>query len=343
MNQLRILFIFICPMILFACGGSGNQSTPDTDQPTPPNIPTTLESVVKQAAQSVDGIILFIDKKGLESVMLSEGIRRRNMTTPLDGEELFKIASISKLFIAVATTKLVSEGTLRLDDTLGMWLPDLVDKIQNAEVITLEQLIKHRSGVPDFDSQVGFSWENSHEDINETLDFALGLAADFAPNEKYEYSNTNYLLIAKILDTALGFEHAQYIESEIVNKLGLKNTYVYPSQVNFSELVSGYWFDEDRKEQTYNIPGGSMISTAREVAYFIRQLNKGNELLTPEQRELYHYFFSHSGWLPGYQSIANYYSDIDTVIVQFINTTGAGSEVVATTTLEQTLTILRSQ
>jgi D-alanyl-D-alanine carboxypeptidase len=80
----------------------------------------------------------------------------------------------------------------------------------NSEEISIKQMLEHRSGIPDFNSQVGFSWQNSYQDIDETLAFALNLPADLAQNARYEYSNTNYLLIAKVLDTALGFSHKNY-------------------------------------------------------------------------------------------------------------------------------------
>ena len=222
-------------------------------------------------------------------------------------------------------------ATLRADDTLATWLPDLASRIENSDNITIKNLLQHRSGVPDFDSQAGFSWNNAHTNIDDTLEFALDLAADFAPDAKYEYSNTNYLLIGKILDTALGYSHHTYIQENILTPLNMQDTYNLLTDSDNRLLARGYWNNADFTEQDYVIPGGSMVSTVKDVAIFIRSLANG-DLLDTDAHALYiDLFFSygHSGWLPGYQSIARYHANLDTVIVQFVNTTGGTSEAVS--------------
>lgn len=342
---LRSVHNSVLCLFLFACGGGGGSDGGDiTDTPAPAQPPSAVESlqqVVDSAASSIDGIIVYVDEAGKEPQWLSSGISDRETSAEITNGDLFKIASISKLFIAVAATKLVNENVIRMEDTLAMWLPELVDDIANAETITLEMMLRHRSGIPDFDSQVGFSWENAHSDIDATLQFALNLPADFSPDARFEYSNTNYLLIGKVLDTALGFSHEEYIKTDILTPLGLSNTYLQASEANIDSIVSGYWLGENRKAQDYVIPGGSMVSTAEDVAVFLRALNTG-ELLTLEEKSIYPYFLNHSGWVPGYQSIANYYSDINAVVIQFINTTGGTSETTASTTQDEIVAWLRS-
>ena len=112
---------------------------------------------------------------------------------------MFKIASISKLYTAVAATKLVKEKRLSFDKTLADYLPELRDRIENAEEITLRMMIQHRSGIPNFTDNPAY-WENEQENGKNALDFALDLPASFKPNGGYEYSNTNYLLLRRIMD-----------------------------------------------------------------------------------------------------------------------------------------------
>ena len=147
----------------------------------------------------------------------------------------------------------------------------------------------------------------------------------FDPDTRTSYSNTNYLLIGRILDNVLGYSHHQYIDDEILAPLGLTNTYSLLSQVEYVDVVSGYWYgyDDDLRNLDHVIPGGSMIATAEDVGIFLRALNDGS-LLNEDEQTIYSsiYEYEHTGWVPGYYSIARYYADIDTVVIQFVNTTG---------------------
>jgi D-alanyl-D-alanine carboxypeptidase len=334
--------LYLLAIFIASCGGGGGDSSPgSTSQATPPPVQTMQGILDNATLGSIDGIAVYIDKNASEPQSFASGVQDKTNSEPTDPGSLFKIASLSKLFIAVAATKLVNQNSLQMDDSLAMWLPALAGKIQNSENISIKQMLEHRSGIPDFDSQVGFSWQDAHQDIDETLAFALNLPADFAPDARYEYSNTNYLLIAKVLDTALGFSHRLFIQSEILTPLSMTDTFSLLEEVDTDQLIHGYWDETDRIIQDYAIPGGSMISTVKDVAIFMRALNTG-ELLSAEERQLYPYFFNHSGWVPGYQSIAQYHQDIDTVVIQFVNTTGGGSENLASATFADIAEFLRN-
>jgi len=180
-----------------------------------------------------------------------------------------------------------------------------------------------RSGIPNFTDAGRWDWFASQTDINQAL--ALDQPADFAPDTRTSYSNINYLLIGRILDNVLGYSHQQYIAEEILAPLGLTHTYSLLSQVAYDDVVSGYRYeyDDDLRQLDHVIPGGSMIATAEDVGIFLRALNDGS-LLNDDEQAIYSsiYEYEHTGWVPGYYSIARYYEDIDTVVVQFVSTTG---------------------
>lgn len=286
---------------------------------------TVQEQVDKAIDHGLDGIIVYVDEAGQPPAFYSAGLENKATHVPADPQALFKIASISKLYIATAAAKLVSSGRLSLDDTLADHLPELVGRIENADQITLRMMLQHRSGIPNFTDQDGFDWFVPQTDIDQALELVLDKPTDFEPDTRTSYSNTNYLLIGRILDKVLGYSHEQYIESEILAPLGLMNTYLSPRQVDDDDVAGGYWYqyDDDLKQLDFVIPGGSMIATAQDVGVFLRALNDGS-LLNDDEQAIYSsiYEYGHSGWLPGYQSIARYYEDIDTVVVQFVNTTG---------------------
>jgi D-alanyl-D-alanine carboxypeptidase len=289
-------------------------------------LPDKVQEQVDEAIDhGLDGIIVYVDRAGQSPVFYSAGWKNKESQEPADPHALFKIASISKLYIAAATAKLVNIGSLSLNETLADYLPELIGRIEYADQINLRMMLQHRSGIPNFTDQNKFDWFTSQTDINKNLELVLSKPADFKPDARYSYCNTNYLLIGRILDKVLGYSHHQYIDSEILAPLGLKNTYLSLSQAKYNDVVSGYWYqyDDDLKHLDFLIPGGSMVATAQDLGIFIRALNDGS-LLNDDEQAIYSsiYEYEHAGWLPGYYSIARYHKDIDTVVVQFVNTTG---------------------
>jgi CubicO group peptidase (beta-lactamase class C family) len=280
-------------------------------------LPDTVQEQVDQAiGYGFDGMIVYVDQAGKQPQFYTGGWNDREKKIPADPKSLFKIASISKLYTAVAATKLVKEKRLSFDKTLTDYLPELKGRIENADEITLKMMIQHRSGIPNFTDNPAF-WENEEENGKNALDFALDLPASFEPNKGYEYSNTNYLLLRRILDKVLGYNHNVYIKEKILIPLELKNTYFSITEVDLKDVMSGYYvgIEEDFKARDFG-----MLATAEDVGTFLRALNDGSVFKEGEQ-ELYPYEYNHGGLVIGYQSLAEYHKDIDAVVVQFINTT----------------------
>jgi len=299
-------------------------------------LPDTVQEQVDDAVdQGLDGIIVYVDQAGEDPAFYTAGWKNKLTQEPADPYALFKIGSISKLYIATAVAKLVNSGSLSLNETLADYLPELVGRIEYADQITLRMMVQHRSGIPNFTDDEAWDWFTSQTHINKALELVLDEPADFEPDARYSYSNTNYLLIGRILDNVLGYSHHQYIDEEILAPLGLTNTYSLLSQVKYDDVVSGYWYeyDDDLRQLDHVIPGGSMIATAQDVGIFLRALNDGS-LLNDDEQAIYSsiYEYDHAGWVPGYHSIARYHEDIDTVVVQFVNTTGGDTWGIANVT-----------
>jgi len=280
-------------------------------------LPDTIQEQVDEAiGYGFDGMIVYVDQAGKPPAFFTGGWKDRQKKIPADPNSLFKIASISKLYTAVAVTKLVKEKRLSFDKSLTDYLPELKGRIENVDEITLKMMIQHRSGIPNFTDNPAF-WENEEENGKNPLDFALDLPASFKPGKGYEYSNTNYLLLRRILDKVLGHNHNDYIKEKILIPLELKNTYFSITEVDLEDVMSGYYvgIKEDFKAREFG-----MLATAKDVGTFLRALNDGSVFEEGEQ-ELYPYEYNHGGLVIGYQSLAEYHKDIDAVVVQFINTT----------------------
>ena len=292
-------------------------------------LPDTVQDQVNDAiGLGLDGIVVYVDEAGKPPAFYAAGWKNKEKGIPADPQELFKIASISKLYIAAATVKLIYNKRLSLDDTLAKLLPGLAGRIENSDQIILRMLLQHRSGIPDWIKSPNFPWDKPPTDVNKVLALVLDKPADFKPGSRYEYSNTNYLLIGKILDKTLGYSYQQYIKNEILAPLGLMHTFGSLSDVDPRDIASGYdshydHYNKDVKMLDFVAPGGSMIATAQDVGIFVKALNDGS-LFNKQEQSIYSsvYKYGHTGLLPGYSSIARYHKDIDAVVVQFVNTSG---------------------
>lgn len=282
-------------------------------------LPDSIQEQVEEAiGHGFDGMIVYVQQGGQAPQYFVSGWHNKESETPAKAHALFKIASISKLYDAVAVTKLVSDGRLSLDKTIADYLPEFAGRIENSDKITLRLMLQHRSGIPNFTDAPDF-WGAPTESYEESLALIFDLPANFEPGEDYEYCNTNYLLINKIMDDELAYDNFQFIQEEILIPLKLNNTFPSVSEVNIEDVMSGYHvgYAFDLKTNDYG-----MHATAEDLGTFIRALNDGS-LFEKGEQEIYSsiYEYEHAGWVPGYQSFAKYHEDLDVVLIEFYSTT----------------------
>lgn len=283
-------------------------------KPTPSTISQELANAVDER---FDGIIVYVDQQGKAPEFYADGFHNRTEQTPAYPQALFKIASIAKLYDASAVTKLVASGELSLDKSLGHYMPELLGRIEYADEITLRMMIQHRSGIPNFTDDIDFNWGEASLDA---LALVLDDPANFEPDTDYQYSNTNYLLLQHIMTRVLGYDYGRFIKEKMLAPLGIHNTFMSINEVEQADLMSGYYvgYPDDFRHLDQG-----MVATAEDVGKFLRALNDGS-LFTEQEASIYRtlYELGHDGWVLGYWSRARYYGDIDTVVVQFVSTTG---------------------
>lgn len=311
--------------------------------PLPDSVQAQVDDALKH---DLAGIIVYVDQAGQPPAFYSAGWKDRANQVPADPHALFKIASISKLYVAVAATKLIHAGRLSAADTVADHFPELAGRLQYADQITLKMLLQHRSGLPNYTDRAGFDWAKPPATPDAALALVLDAPAAFQPDAQYRYCNTNFLLIGKMLDQVLGYSHRDYIGQEILAPLQLTRTYGLLADAPLEDVVSGYHipYDFDFKEVSHATAAGSMVASAQDVGTFVRALNDGS-LLSKAEQTLYTelYPLGHTGWVLGYQSVARYHPDIDTVVIQFVNTTGAETMLVTDVLYHRIVKILRRQ
>ena len=283
-------------------------------------LPDTIQEQVDDATnKGFDGIIVYVDQKGKAPKTYTAGYHNTEKKIPARPDALFKIASNDKLYTALAIAKLVRSGKLSLDKTLADYFPELADRIEYSDKITIRMMVQHRSGIPNYTNTYMY-WVNPKDNDEERLDLVLDTPASFEPDTDYEYSNTNYLLLSYLIEKASGSTRFEYLKKEVLTPLGLNNTYGSIHDVDMDDVMSGYYVGYDADLKTDD--NDCMLATAEDLGKFLRALNEGTVFTDQKERDIYSsiYRYDHTGLIPGYQSISRYHKELDAVVIQFTNT-----------------------
>lgn len=160
-----------------------------------------------------------------DEVVLStaHGVSHESTGEPLTTEHLFRVASHSKTFTATCVMQLVEHGAVRLDDTVGHWLPALSGAPIAA--VTLRELMAHAGGVVR-DGGDGDFWQLFHSfpDEPDLLRIAADASSVLPRNERFKYSNIGYSLLGMVIAAATGQPYNAYVAQNVVARLGLECT-----------------------------------------------------------------------------------------------------------------------
>lgn len=204
-------------------------------------------------------------------------------------ETKFRIASISKVFTEVAILNLVETGKISLDDPLSQFIPDY----PRGHQISIRHLLNHRSGIPHLNSFPNYNELNKLAyDLDEVIELFKQKPLDFEPGDRYNYSNSGYVLLAYIIEKVSGISYESYLKQHIFNKIDLQNTGVDSEAKILKNRARGYMFDETGElinaefvNMSIKIGGGSLYSTAEDLNKFIQSLIN-EELLSSTLLEL---------------------------------------------------------
>ncbi|MEU9745338.1 serine hydrolase domain-containing protein [Streptomyces niveus] len=223
---------------------------------------------------------------------------------PRGADDRFRIASITKTFVATVMLQLESEGRLDLDDSVETWLPGVVrGHGHDGRKITVRQLLNHTSGVFDFLDDPAYGKKYLTDFVKnrlltrtpqEALDAALAHAPTFAPGTDHAYSNTNYVLAALLMERVTGHTYEHEVRTRIIQPLRLRATVLpgdsalmpKPSGGAYSKIgESGEGariYDVTHQNASQTWAEGDMISSAGDLNRFFGALMRG-ELLKPQQ------------------------------------------------------------
>jgi CubicO group peptidase (beta-lactamase class C family) len=240
-------FLFITILFLVACNENNTAQTAEKNVPPPePKIlykiaePKPLENIerdrifyaVKQFYDTTllpsgfnggfivakGGNIIFEKYKGYENL---DSVKKIDANTPLH------IASVSKTFTAMAILKLQEIGKLNINDTLTKYFPNF-----NYAGVTIKTLLNHRSGLPNYLHFLGeVKWPDTvlmhNQDILNLLITKKSVLTAIVPADtKFAYNNTNYALLALVIEKVSGLSYPDFMRKNIFEPIGMKNTFV---------------------------------------------------------------------------------------------------------------------
>lgn len=194
--------------------------------------------------------------------------QKRNLKA--DATTRYRIGSISKTFTAVLVFKAIEEGKLSLSQPLNTWFP----QIRNAARITLAHLLSHRSGIHNFtDDEAYLTYNTKPHSQSQMLEIIQAGGSDFEPGSQSSYSNSNYVLLTYILESAYGLKYEKLLTSNILKPLMLRYTSV-GGKINsknneaFSYEYLGDWSLSAETDMSVPAGAGFISSTPSDLVKF---------------------------------------------------------------------------
>lgn len=193
-----------------------------------PDLPARVDSLFAEWDRpGSPGCALGVVRDGRLAYARGYGSANLDHDVPITPSTVFYIASVSKQFTAASIALLAQQGRLSLDDDVRTYIPELPDY---GATITIRHLIHHTSGLRDYLTLMplaGMRLEDVHTD-EEVLDLVTRQTAlNFAPGERYLYSNTGYLLMAEIVRRVSGKSLREFADEHIFRPLGMVNTHFH--------------------------------------------------------------------------------------------------------------------
>ena len=207
------------------------------------------------------------------------GIRDVATGAPADTNSVFRIASMTKSFTAVAILMLRDEGKLSLDDPAERYVPELKSlpyPTSDAPRVTIRHLMSHAAGFPE-DNPWG-DQQLSRTDAELTAMLARGIPFSNAPGVAYEYSNYAFAILGRVVTRVSGMPYNSYVRERILKPLGMTSTTLEPAAVPASRRAEGYRWEDAQWKLEPQLPDGAfgamggMLTSTRDLGVWVANM-----------------------------------------------------------------------
>lgn len=254
--------------------------------------------------KQINGNVL-VSENGLPIYQKSFGYSNIKAKTPNNDNSGFSLASVSKVFTSTAILQLKEKGKLKLDDFVIKYFPDFP-----YPEITIKHLLTHTSGLPEIEIFRRQIQENpnkvfSNKDLLPTLK-NLKLPLDFKPNDRYQYTNANYILLALLVENLSKITFQEYLQKNIFSPAKMTHTYFQKdhSQISNKNRVIDYDYPflfstelenvdslKNYRVRLLNLSGfvgnGNIITTTADILKFDQELYAGKLIKQTSLKEAF--------------------------------------------------------
>ena len=252
-------------------------------QPAPRSVDGYVQSELSR--QHIPGIALGVYRDGKVVMAKGYGFANVELSVPVKAETIFQSGSIGKQFAATAVMMLVEEGKMNLDDSITKYFPDAPVTWQKIKV---RNLLSHTSGLSEYESDektkpggpVNMRTDYTEEQFVKMIE---SFPPEFAPGEKWVYTNSNYVLIGAIIRKVTGRFYGDYLQERIFKPLGMTSTKVISEEDIVPNRAAGYRLvNGELKNQEWVAP--LFNTTADGALYFnVLDLSKWDAALYTEK------------------------------------------------------------
>jgi len=241
------------------------------------------------SADRFAGAVLVADQ-GKPIFAQAYGLADREHNIPNTLETRFSIASMNKMFTAVATMQLVQAGKLALDDPLGKYLTDYPNK-ELAAKVTIGELLTNTGGTgdiwgPEFDKH-RLELRTPHDYIHLYGQRAIR----FEPGSRWEYSNYGFILLGAVIEKVSGQSYSDYVHQHVFNPAGMTSTSfgmedkAIPSSIEYTKMGAPHWIPITDAPTNSGTSAGGGFSTVGDLLRFANALRE-NKLLDAQHTKL---------------------------------------------------------
>ncbi|MGW5850903.1 serine hydrolase domain-containing protein [Streptomyces sp. NPDC055254] len=315
-----------------------------------PAVAAELDAAVRRTMReaNVPGVTVGLWAPGKGSYVRSFGVADKATGAPMRQDLHVRIGSETKTFTVTALLKLVDQGRVGLDDTIGRY----VAGVPNGDRITLRELAGMRSGLFNYSEDADFikAFEANPDKPftpRQLLAYSFAHPVRFAPDAEFEYSNTNLILLGLVVEKITGRPLHEVVQREVLVPAGLRRT-VFPTDADIpapyaqgytDQTASGKLVDSTHWNPTWAWAAGAMISDLQDLRTWARVLATGTLLTPATQAERLKTkpinvpgdgyglgifdvqgWIGHNGSLPGYETLTVYLPEAQATMVVLLNT-----------------------
>ncbi|KGB57865.1 serine hydrolase [Sphingopyxis sp. SE2] len=275
---MRARFALMLAVLTIPLPATAQQSSPQTLDQLAPEIDALFAKY--QAEQHIPGLVYGVVKDGRLAYVKGIGVQSLTDKSPATPDSLFRIASMTKAFTALAILKLRDDGKLRLDDLAEDHIPEMKGwayPTKDSPRIRISDLLQHVAGFVTDDPWGDRQQVLPQEDFTRMI--AAGVPFSRAPQSQHEYSNFGYALLGRIVANASGMAYADYVRQAILTPLGMTASGFDVTKAPKARYALGYRWENGRwspepemADGAFNAMGGLQVSAndyAKWVAFLL--------------------------------------------------------------------------